>query len=287
MAGQVPLNNAKFINSPDFDNQPVSGITGNGVFKQFTYLNGASNSRTLQSSDVWKIIELTGNGIVTIAQNISSNIGDEIIIVNTTGNIAFSTAGGVTLLSPTLNVIPAERPARLVYTGSNTWLLAGPRTAYSAINPSDCCSNAVATFYSLGGFSTDNIAYADANGLSLYNSSNIGGVILVSGDAYSISNGVISASSCDLVNFTQDYTLYTPGGGASTLYSYITVNIFNDAEIIGVPFKTTSTEGVYPCDTSSLPTAGTYYRISDEYGILSSPICINSAGIITSANACS
>ena len=56
MPGKVPLSNAKFTNEPDFDNQAIIGITGSGVFRQFSANNPNTNAWTVTSSDLLRKI---------------------------------------------------------------------------------------------------------------------------------------------------------------------------------------------------------------------------------------
>lgn len=278
MPGQVPLNNAKFTNSPDFNYQAVSGITGSGVFRQFSYINSGGNSRTVANSDLWNMVQLTGNSLVTIPAGISANVGDEILFVNTTGTISFTTSGGANLLSSQFYSIPAERPARLVYAGSNNWILAGAKTSYQEFSPNDCCGSAQASLY----VSTpwpQGPAYSNQYGTAFYTYSGIGSIVVVGGTGYTISNGIITESPCAAVNFDISYTFYSSGGSFFTFYTYDSVDIFNNSAIIGVPFKTISVSDVYPCDGANAVSDGTFYRTYGMYGA-ANPVCFSSGKIV-------
>jgi hypothetical protein len=293
MPGQTPLRNAKFTNTPDFDNQGVVGITGPGVFRTFSYTSAGSNTRTLTNADLWTIVLMNGNAIVTIPAGLTANIGDEIMCVAASGTVSFTTSGGATLLSDSLYAVPSARPARLIYAGSNSWILAGAKTAYfsndGALN--DCCGNSVNGIYTFGSTLAtavdprDKIAYSNVYGT---------GVITLPADSrvvvndigYSINSGNIVVSECTFVDFNNAYTLYDGGGIIYDFYSYIPgLNIFDDSAILGVAFKTQAVSAVYPCDTSSPRSPGTWYRAADMYGI-SSPVCLNSSGIVTAATSC-
>lgn len=278
MPGQVPLNNAKFTNSPDFNYQAVSGITGSGVFRQFSYINSGGNSRTVANSDLWNMVQLTGNSLVTIPAGISANVGDEILFVNTTGTISFTTSGGANLLSSQFYSIPALRPARLVYAGSNNWILAGAKTSYHEFSPNDCCGSAQASLY----VSTpwpQGPAYSNQYGTAFYTYSGIGSIVVVGGIGYTISNGIITESPCVAVNFDISYSFYSIDGTVYTFYSYVDVDIFYNSEIIGVPFKTISASDVYPCDGAYAVSDGTFYRTYDMYGA-ANPVCFSSGKIV-------
>jgi hypothetical protein len=283
MPGQVPLNNAKFTNSPDFNNQAVSGITGSGVFRQFTADNAGPSTKTLNNSDLWAMILLSGNSLVTIPAGISASVGDEIVFVSTIGTISFTTSGGATLLTSNLYTIPAERPARLIYAGSNNWILAGAKTAYLQSDVFDCCSTNKGSLYTLGVL-PQSLAYSSYYGASLYTYSGVGGVCVVGGTGYNISSGIATESPCTLVNFTVSYTFYDAAENSYSFYSYVTISILNDSEILGVPFISSSESGVYPCYSGASPINGTYYRASGIYGA-TNPVCFSN-GVVISTSTC-
>lgn len=288
MPGQVPLRNAQFIESPDFNNQAIQGITGSGVFRQFSYVSPGGTSTTLNSSNLWNIIELTGNGIVTVPGGITANVGDEIMVVNSTGTISFSATAGATILSNTYYVIPARRPARLVYAGSNNWILAGDKAFYSNFSVTDCCDNSQPTLYTFNNADLTEFptAYANRFGTSLYTSSAVGGVVQVSSNAYTIVSGSVNASACETVGFGSGYQFFNAYGStiSGLFYSYesgldITVN----DQIAAYPFKYNIVNDVYRCNTDSAVN-GTYYRSSDMYGG-TRPVCFVN-GFVTSFAAC-
>jgi hypothetical protein len=285
MPGQVPLSNAKFLNSPDFNNQTISGITGSGVFRQFSYISSGSTSRTIANSDLWAMVQLSGNSLVTIPAGISANAGDEILVINSTGTISFTTSGGATLLSSSLYSIPAERPARLIYAGSNNWILAGAKTAYTSNAATDCCNANLDPVYTFGDFSTSNPAYSNQYGTALYTFSGLGGSVVIGSSVYNINSGIITASACSNVSFNVAYTFYNSSGNSSTVYSYVSINILSN-DVIGVPFKTLSESNIFACDTASALAPGTYYRAMDIYGTVLYPVCINSSGIAIATTAC-
>jgi len=282
MPGQVPLSNAKFINSPDFDNQAIEGITGPGVFRQFNYLNTGTNIRTITASDVWTIIELNGNSLVDVPPGISANVGDEILFVSTSGVISFSGY----ILNTNYPSVVAGRPARLIYAGANYWTLAGTKFGGTNRYPNDCCGNSQPGFYTMqsGSFSESYGAYSSPAFLTLYTATAIGGVVVVDGNSYTITSGNATATPCTYVNFTVPYTLFA-GAPANpyTLYSYQDVDIFNPSLIIGLPFRTTTASAVYPCNVSAIN--GTYYRSMDEYNVGSNPVCFSN-GVIIAATVC-
>lgn len=287
MPGQVPLSNAQFVNSPDFNNQAIQGITGSGVFRQFGYLNTGTNSRTIISSDVWTTIELTGNSVVTVPSGISANVGDEILFVNTTGIISFT--GNI--LSPAVYYAnPPGRPARLVYAGSDYWILAGDKRGFTATTLFDCCGNnqsSAYTFQSVGGYSfLNNTAYASQYGTALYNVTALGGIVKDGSDnAYTIVSGAVNTAACTTVNFNEGYPFYnSSGGGAGTLYTFTPINILENSEILGKPFKVDPTSNVYICDTVNA-VSGTYYRGSDPYGG-TLPVCFDNRGVVISIGTC-
>jgi hypothetical protein len=293
MPARVPIFNSKFSNAPDFNNLAVTGITGSGVFRSFNYLYTGSTSRTLQNSDLWTTIEVTGNCIITISDNSSlgASVGDEIIIVNPAGFTSFIITGGARLLSPS-TIVLAERPARLIYLGTvpafsdQTWILSGLKTYFTQNTPTDCCGNNLSPVYTLGDFSVSSVAYADANATSLYTSSNIGNVVLVDGTGYTITSGVVTETPCSEVSFTYLYTFYDNGGVGVSLYTcFDGLDINIDAEITNVPFKTTTASGpgVYICNTTGAVN-GTYYRGVNMYGPYA-PVCFTN-GIITSFSSC-
>lgn len=280
MPGQVPLSNAQFINSPDFNNQAIEGITGPGVFRQFNYLNTGTNIRTISASDVWTVIDLSGNSLVTVPAGISANVGDEILFVNPTGTISFDDS----VVNNNYLSVVAGRPARLIYAGANYWTLAGAKFGRTDHFPTDCCGNSMNGFYTMqsGAFTESYIAYSSSSFLTLYTSTAVGGVVVVGGTGYTITSGNATANPCTYVSFTYAYTFYDGFGNASTFYSYQDVDIYNPSVIIGLPFRTTSTAEAYPCDISIIN--GTYYRSYNEYGA-ANPVCFSN-GIIISAEAC-
>lgn len=285
MAGKVPLLNAKFTNAPDFNYQEVVGITGDGVFRQFSSNDAGVNTWTVSSADAWSMILLTGNSLVTIPANIANiALGDEILFVNTTGTISFTTTGGAALLTSNLYTVYAERPARLIYMGSNNWILAGAKTSYSSSAVSDCCGTQQNVLYTLGQFSSATLAYSDAYGSTVYSFSGVGGVCDVGGTGYTIQSGIVTESPCALVDFDTAYTFYPNGSSTPVLlYSYAVIDEFDDNQIIGVPFKTSAVSGVYHCD-DSFAANGTYYRYYDMY-VPSLPVCF-SAGVVVATYAC-
>lgn len=288
MPGQVPIRNGIFSNAPDFDNQGVSGITGSGVFRSFSFEAHGSTSKTLSSSDLWKIIQFTGNSVLTIpSTGVNPNVGDEVLITNTTGTIAFLPSGSTTLLGTIPIIGIAERPIRLIYIGTgaygtNCWLISGDKTNYLENSVSDCCGNALNSVYTISAFSTETTAYANNLGTSLYTNTALGGVVVIGGTAYNISSGIVTTNTCNLVNFSITYNVYNDSGSPVTLYSYVSVDLFNPGAI-GVPFKTQEVTNVYACDGSYLA-AGTYYRSSDMYGT-SNPICFVN-GILNAFTSC-
>lgn len=279
MPGQVPLSNAKFINSPDFNNQAIQGITGSGVFRQFNYLNTGS-TRVITSSDVWTIIELTGNSVVTVPSGISANVGDEILFVNSTGIISFS--GNI--LYADLYATPPRRPARLVYAGSNYWILAGDKRSFTSTPLFDCCGNSQPNAYTFGSFASGS-AYSNSYGTGLYDVEAVGGLVTQGNpaEAYTIVNGVVTSTSCTYEVFQYGYSFYGSDGSPYTFYSYRDIDITNPSAAIGLPFRTVNTGEAYPCDTSAIN--GTYYRSYDGYGT-SNPVCFSN-GVIISATDCS
>ena len=284
MPGRVPLNTAKFTNSPDFNYQVVSGITGSGVFRQLSYINSGGTTRTTSSSDLWNMVQLVGNSLVTIPAGISANDGDEILFVNTTGTISFTTSGGATLLSDSLYTVYAERPARLIYAGADNWILAGAKTAYSESAVYDCCGAQQNALYTLGVFSPVAVAYNDAYGSEVYTFAGAGGVCDIGGTGYSIQSGTVTESPCVTVNFDNAYTFYLPPLYEGTmLYTYANINILNDWEILGVPFKDSVVNDVYHCNTANAA-SGTYYRSADMYGAWL-PVCLTN-GIVTATLPC-
>jgi hypothetical protein len=288
MPARVPILNGKFSNVPDFNNQGVTGITGSGVFRRFNYLNTGSASRTLQNSDLWTTIEVTGNCVITIPDNLGASVGDEIIIVNPAGFTSFITNGAAVTFLSTADIVPAERPARLIYLGtvagytSQTWLLSGFTISLTPTTPTDCCTNTLSPFYTLGAFSVDSVVYANTRADTLYTSSNIGNVVLVGGTGYTITSGAVTESPCAPVDFQYVYTFYSSTASNINLYTYLNVDIYNPAQIIGLPFRETYTSSIFPCATS--PINGTYYRSYDMYTLLS-PVCFSN-GVIIVDNAC-
>jgi hypothetical protein len=291
MPARVPILNGKFSNAPDFNNQGVTGITGSGVFRSFNYLNTGSSSRSLQNSDLWTTLEVTGNCIIVISYNMGANVGDEIIIVNPAGLTSFISNDLAVSLMGTATVVPAERPARLIYLGavagytSQTWLLSGLKTSLTSTTPTDCCGNNLSPAYTLGDFSASSVVYANASAISLYTSSNIGNVVVVGGTGYTITSGAVTETPCTTAGFDYGYTFYVNDPPqAATLYTYISgLDIGIDAQITGVPFKTSSTGSAYLCDTTNAA-QGTYYRGQDGYGAYN-PVCFNN-GIVTSFSPC-
>jgi hypothetical protein len=284
MSGKVPLSNARFINSPDFDSQAISGITGSGVFRQFSANAAGVSTWTVTSSDLWTTIHLTGNSIVTIPSGISNiTIGDEILFVNETGTISFTMTGGATLLSDSLYTVYAARPARLIYAGSNSWILAGAKTSYSEATVLNCCDDSQASLYTLGTLSPETLAYSDRFGSAVYTFSGVGGVCKVGATAYNIQSGVVTESSCDLVDFTSSYTLYAaPDYLGTSLFAYTLVDIFDDAQIMSTAFKSASMSDVYPCDLT-YAVNGTYYRSYGLYGALY-PVCFSNGRVIAATS---
>jgi hypothetical protein len=283
MPGIVPLSNSQFINSPDFNNQAIQGITGPGVFRQFSYTSPGGTSLTLQSINLWNMIQMTGNCVITVPGGITAEVGDEIIVINNSGTISFTATNGAVILNDSLYVIPSQRPARLVYAGSNNWLLAGDKRNYVSNTLTDCCDNPQPAGYT-SAFSNqsfaDDAVYSNRFGTSLYTASAIGGVVKSDGAAYTIVSGNVTPSTCELVSFSYQYILYaseTP----TNLYSYRNIDINNDAAVLGVPFRT-SEGSAYPCDTSTIN--GTFYRSYGAYGG-SNPLCFSN-GVIISAVAC-
>jgi hypothetical protein len=211
MPARVPILNGKFSNAPDFNNQGVTGITGSGVFRSFNYLSTGSTSRTLQNSDLWTTLVVTGNCVITIPDNLGASVGDEIIIVNPAGLTSFTPIGSVTFLS-TENTVPAERPARLIYLGTvagygtPVWLLSGLKTSLTQTTPTDCCMSTLSPAYTLGDFSASSVVYANASATSLYTSSNIGNVVLVDGIGYTITSGAVTETQCTTVGSTLNFS---------------------------------------------------------------------------------
>jgi hypothetical protein len=290
MPARVPILNGKFSNAPDFNNLAVTGITGSGVFRSFNYLNTGSSVRTLQPSDLWTTLEVTGNCTISIPDNLGASVGDEIIIVNPAGFTSFTASGAVTFLS-TADIVPAERPARLIYLGavagytSQTWLLSGFTISLTPTTPTDCCTNTLSPFYTLGAFSVDSVVYANTRADTLYTSSNIGNVVLVGGTGYTITSGAVTESPCASAAFDYGYTFYVNDPPqAATLYTYIPdLTINTDGQIAGVPFKISNPASIYLCDTTDAA-QGTYYRAQDGYGAYN-PVCFNN-GIVTSFSPC-
>jgi hypothetical protein len=291
MPARVPIRNGKFSNAPDFNNQGVTGITGSGVFRSFNYLNTGSSSRTLQNSDLWSVIEVTGNCVIAIPDTLDASVGDEIIIVNPAGLTSFITNGAAVTLMGTADIVLTERPARLIYLGavagytSQTWLLSGLKTSLTSTTPTDCCTNTLSSFYTLGAFSVDSVVYANASATSLYTSSNVGNVVVVGGTGYTITSGAVTESPCASAAFDYGYTFYVSDPPqAFTLYTYIPdLTITANDQIAGVPFKTSNPASIYLCDTTGAA-QGTYYRAQDGYGVIS-PVCFVN-GIVTSFSPC-
>jgi hypothetical protein len=214
--------------------------------------------------------------------------------VAASGTVSFTTSGGATLLSESLYAVPSARPARLIYAGSNSWILAGAKTAYFSNNEllNDCCNQPVSGVYTFGSIliSTVNpaskIAYSNIYGtgvITLPASSRV----VVNGADYSINSGNITANACPVVNFNNAYTFYSSGifSPFNFYYWQPSLDILDDSAILGVNFKSETLASAYPCDTSSPVSAGTWYRVSDMYG-LSRPVCVNSSGIVTAATSC-
>lgn len=287
MAGVVPLHNAKFFGAPDFDNQPVYNVINDGVFRNFSYVSYEGNSRTLDNSNLWSMIQMSGNCLITVPASIGASPGDEVMIVNLTGTISVTAATGASILSSELYTIPPKRPARLVCVGTDIWILTGAKTSYTSSAVLNCCNDPRSTLYTFGALTYTSTVYADAYGLDLfsYTGTNADGpVVLVDSNPYTISSGALSYATCSNVFFGTPYTLYTDTTESKTVYSNVSINIFNDLEIINTRFKNTAVSDVLPCDASD-PVVGTLYRILDG-ATLDSPVCFNSAGVVIATAAC-
>jgi hypothetical protein len=287
MPGQTPLRNTKFTNTPDFDNQSVKG-----VLRTFIWNNYGAPTKTLQTVDLWTVIEMPGNSVVTIpVSGMSAAIGDEIIIIPAAGTVSFTVSGGAVLLSSSLYVLPNLRPARLIYAGSNTWILAGAKTAYYVNSLLDCCGEAVSGVYSYDStidnatVSPENVtAYANAFGTSLF-SLDTRNRVTIDSLAYRITSGIITESECELLNYNNEYTLYDSMGDEVAVYYYEVIDIGDDAAVLGQHFKRQILGDVYICNRDDAVDPGTLYRVNDMYG-LSNPICFGAGGVVIATDEC-
>jgi hypothetical protein len=280
MAGQVPIRNGKFSNTPDFNNQGVTGITGSGVFRQFTPLVYSGANLTLNSSHLWNSVITTGNIRVILNSSSPANIGakpgDEILFLSTNGTVTFSS----TVVTNEYTSRP-KRPIRLVCTSASQWILTGVKASYSAATVTDCCGNTVSPFYTYEGeINDDTTAWLTNYGQNPYESSTVSldGVVysIHTSQALSITNGAISFADCAdyLYSWSNVYTVYSNDGTSSDIYSpFISPNSsILDSTLVGTPFKTQPSVDLYLCDTSDA-VAGNYYAYYDPIYGLSSPIC--------------
>ncbi len=287
MPRQTPLRNTKFTNTPDFDNQSVKG-----VLRTFIWNNYGAPTKTLQTVDLWTVIEMPGNSVVTIpVSGMSAAIGDEIIIIPTAGTVSFTVSGGAMLLSSSLYVLPNLRPARLIYAGSNTWILAGAKTAYYVNSLLDCCGEAVLGVYSYESTidnatgSPENVtAYANAFGTSLF-SLDTRNKVTIDSLSYSITSGIITESACELLTYNYGYALYDLAGDEVFVYYYEAIDMADSAAILGQHFKRQILGDVYICNRDDPVEPGTLYRVNNMYG-LSNPICFGAGGVVVAADAC-
>lgn len=287
MPGQVPIRNGKFSNAPDFNNQGVTGITGLGVFRQFTPISYNGTDLVITSNHLWSIITCSGSGNVLVhvdtPASLGANIGDEILIFSLNGTV---TVSGSAVLSNHWTSYP-KRTIKLVSISSTQWILTGFRTNYTATTVTNCCGVSVPSFYNFEG-DYEQPAWVTNYGQSLYNSSNydLSGVLYIPAldRDVSIMSGSISEADCadTLRTWNVGYTIYDSASISYTVYSPYNsaTSTIVDPSLLGTPFKTEIHDG-YLCDTS-MAVQGTYYAFYDPVYGLSNPICFNSNGVLTS-----
>lgn len=280
MAGRTPLNNAKFINSPDFNSYGITGATG-GSFHTYTAATGGSNY-TLGTSDVGKMIQLTGNSVVEIPNTITASPGDEILVYSPTGTVKITPLSGVTLADTNYTVSPPARPARLINTATNAWRVAGYKFSYFPFSAVDCCGSSVPTMYQFNSdFSVNSTTYADAAGQTLYSPADP--YLVYNSVDYTVINGVAAVSTCPVVDFNTQYTVWDSGGSPVDLYTWGGISILSPA-IFLYRWKTSPVLGVYPCSADYYDANGTYYRTYTDF-VLGDPICIVN-GVVVAETAC-
>jgi len=279
MPGQVPIRNGIFSNTPDFNNQGVTGITGSGVFRQFTPLLYNGSDLVINSSHLWNSVIATGNIKVTLNSSSPASIGakpgDEILFLSTNGTVTFTS----TVVTNQYTSHP-KRPIRLVCKSESEWILTGVKTNYTAITVTDCCGNTVSPFYTYNGAITNTTAWSNNYGQNPYESTlvTLGGVVYsaANSQAFSISNGSISFVDCAdyLYSWTNSYVVYSIGGSLYTVYSPFSSPSLSivDATLLNTPFKNQAAVDTYLCDTSNAM-SGTYYAYYDPIYGASSPIC--------------
>lgn len=286
MPGQVPIRNGKFSNAPDFNNQGVTGITGLGVFRQFSSIFTNTANLVLNSGHLWRSINTSGNLLVTAPTpaSLSANVGDEIL---------FSSSNGTITLAPTNVVTTAyssytSRTIRLVCINSNQWIITGLRGNYLPTNVADCCGTSILPFYTFNGAVSGVPAWVTDYGQTVYNSSSytLGGIIYSADNdqAYYILNGNISISDCvsSIVTWNVQYIVYNSTGVSLLIYSpYGSIGgSIIDPALVNTPFKTYQDYSGYLCDTSFAVAAGTYYAYYDPIYGVSNPICFDSSGLL-------
>lgn len=278
MPGTTPLLNAVFYSAPDFNNQSFTGATGNTV-RSFGYLAPGIDTYTVNdSSQLWKIIELQNNAVVTLSPIAGANPGDEIILFSPSGTVTTS-AAGTTINNPLISSNPG-RPLRLIYLGSDTWQISSSNVIYSSFNITNCCGSNSDVIYQLspsGGIPDLNkYAYASPGGINPFTGDNGGitgapPVYIYAGDtasAFTFTSGIGATATCELVSYTTPYTFYNPFAQTVQIYSESGIDIYNNSVIVNYRFKTQS-DYLYACDTSwDVATAGEYlYRFLGAYGV--------------------
>jgi hypothetical protein len=269
MAGIVPISNAIFSDAPDFNFQSVTGVTGVAFHKfESAYVLGPSATLSLNDSHVYNIyINESGNKYISTVD--TTIPGGEIIFIVNAGYINFSGAnftGGVSLTDGAVLIGPCS--AKLILNEGFPTLTSNNKSDILVLNGADCCNNSK-TLYQVGeSFSTDRLIYTSAALLTLANTSAITeGPVIISGNAYNITEGVPSITSCATVDYNEGYVFYDYGGSSYTMYTNAASISYLSDDVKNYRWKTIVTSSMYSCASTNDVASGCYYRAYDPiYG---------------------
>lgn len=117
MPGTTPLYNVTLQSSLNLNSQ---GLTGTTPAKRFVEKNIGAANKTVDASDMGRLLKFTGSRVLTFNSNISGvTAGDTFTVYSGSG---MTYAGAATIIN-SLYENSSYGIAQLVYVGSNTWLI--------------------------------------------------------------------------------------------------------------------------------------------------------------------
>jgi hypothetical protein len=119
MASISPLYNVKIQGTLNLNDQALLNNNNAKVFP--TKVIGASN-KTLDATDMGKLLKFTGSRTLTVPVSLSGVVEGDNFLFTSDGTMTVQQSGGATLINGGIDTNP-NATTQVIYIGSNIWLL--------------------------------------------------------------------------------------------------------------------------------------------------------------------